>query len=77
MKVGIILIALTLAACTTGEEQAACTADAIAVPIAEAGADAASVANPTVAPANVAAQTADAPVHNQIQSDCAKLNPNN
>lgn len=67
------------ASCTTEQKtqalQVGCEADAIVVPLAEVGATAATITSPGAAIANQAAQAADAPVHAQIQNDCAKLVP--
>lgn len=77
----LIAIALGGASCTTEQKtealQVACTVDAIGVPLAEAVATAAAVTNPGAETANQVAQVADAPVHTQVQNDCAQLNTPN
>lgn len=78
-KIVIVSGVLLLSACSgttnTAALQTACTVDAIAVPLAEVGATAATVTQPGAEVANQAAQAADAPVHALIQKDCANLVP--
>jgi hypothetical protein len=72
-KIVLTATLLGLAGCSTSQLQTACTVDAVVVPVATATATAVAVGDPAISPAVGAAIAADAPVHKQIQVDCAAL----